>query len=88
MVQQLVPMYEANPLPGNFDPRVVLGGVGSVVRGSAPVFLNAPVVILICGDKRAITGPRLNIGICGQNMNLAPGSKAGLPSLIDSSWSS
>ncbi len=70
MVQQLVPMYEANPTPGTYDPRVILGGFGSIVRGNAPVFLNAPVVILICGDRRAISGPQINIGICGQNMNL------------------
>jgi len=71
MVQMLVPMYEQNPTPGSYDPRVILGGIGSIVRGTLPVFLNAPVVILICGDKRAISGPQLNIGICGQNMNLA-----------------
>lgn len=70
MVQQLVPMYEANPTPGTYDPRVILGGFGSIVRGNAPVFLYAPVVILICGDRRAISGPQINIGICGQNMNL------------------
>jgi nitroreductase len=28
------------------------------------------VVILIAGDKRAIGGPQINIGICGENMNL------------------
>jgi nitroreductase len=28
------------------------------------------VVILIAGDTRAISGPEINIGICGQNMNL------------------
>jgi nitroreductase/NAD-dependent dihydropyrimidine dehydrogenase PreA subunit len=70
MVKTLVPMYEQDPLPGNFDPRVILGGVGSIFRKNAPVFLNAPVVILIAGDVRAISGPQLNIGICGQNMNL------------------
>ena len=35
-----------------------------------PVTLGAPVVILILGDERSIGGPEVNIGICGQNMNL------------------
>lgn len=74
MVKTLVPMYEADPRPGSWDPRVVLGGFGSVARRELPVFLNAPVVILIAGDERAISGPEINIGICGQNMNLVANS--------------
>jgi nitroreductase len=31
-------------------------------------------VILLCADKRAISGQHLNIGICGQNMNLVANS--------------
>ena len=71
LVKNLATRYEANPAPGGWDPRVMLGGIGSIVKKVAPVFLNAPVVILIAGDQRAISGPQLNIGICGQNMNLA-----------------
>jgi len=74
LVKNLVPMYEANPTPGTYDPRVILGGVGAIVRRYAPTFLNAPVVILIAGDERAITGPEVNVGICGQNMNLVANS--------------
>ena len=36
--------------------------------------LGAPCVILLAADARAITGPQLNIGICGQNMNLVANS--------------
>jgi nitroreductase len=32
------------------------------------------VLILLLGDERAISGPELNIGICGQNMNLVANS--------------
>ncbi|MBW2061632.1 MAG: nitroreductase family protein [Deltaproteobacteria bacterium] len=70
----LVPMYEADPNPGLWDPRIILGGIGSVSRKNAPVFLNAPVVILIACDDRAIGGPQIQAGICGQNMNLVANS--------------
>ena len=36
--------------------------------------LNAPCVILLAGDSRAISGPELNMGICGENMNLVANS--------------
>jgi nitroreductase/NAD-dependent dihydropyrimidine dehydrogenase PreA subunit len=74
LVKNLVPTYEADPRPGSWDPRVVLGGFGSIARNELPVFLNAPVVILIAGDERAISGPEVNVGICGQNMNLVANS--------------
>jgi nitroreductase len=74
LVQTLVPAYEADPNPGMYDPRIILGGLGAVLRGELPVLLNAPVVILIAGDTRAISGPEINIGICGQNMNLVANS--------------
>jgi len=73
-VKMLVPSYEANPNPGMYDPRVVLGGYGAIARRYGPVFLNAPAVILIAGDERAISGPEINVGICGQNMNLVANS--------------
>jgi len=74
LVKNLVPMYEANPTPGTYDPRVILGGIGAIAKGHLPVFLNAPVVILVAGDGRAISGPQINVGICGQNMNLVANS--------------
>jgi nitroreductase/NAD-dependent dihydropyrimidine dehydrogenase PreA subunit len=74
LVQTLVPAYEADPKPGTYDPRIILGGVRAVLRGALPVLLNAPVVIVIAADTRAISGPEINIGICGQNMNLVANS--------------
>ncbi len=74
MVKNLAVAYEADPTPGVYDPRIVLGGLGSVARRSGPVFLNSSAVILIAGDERAISGPEINIGICGQNMNLVANS--------------
>jgi nitroreductase/Fe-S-cluster-containing hydrogenase component 2 len=73
-VKMLVPSYEANPNPGMYDGRVALGGYGAIARRYGPTFLNAPAVILIAGDERAISGPEINIGICGQNMNLVANS--------------
>jgi len=73
-VKNLVPMYEADPNPGLYDPRVMLGGFGSLARKVAPPFLGAPAVILIAGDARAISGPEINVGICGTNMNLVANS--------------
>ncbi|HUS81814.1 MAG TPA: nitroreductase family protein [Dehalococcoidia bacterium] len=39
-----------------------------------PTLLNAPVVILILEDERAINAGGTNVGICGQNMNLVANS--------------
>ncbi len=61
---------------GVFDPRLALGGMGMIAKpemGRTPSF-NAPVVILLAADERAISGPQINIGICGQNMNLVANS--------------
>jgi nitroreductase/NAD-dependent dihydropyrimidine dehydrogenase PreA subunit len=72
MVPHMAPMVEANP--NLFDPRLALGGMGSIAQKNLPASLNAPCVILLCADKRAISGQHLNIGICGQNMNLVANS--------------
>ena len=74
MVQGLAPMYEANPNPGIYDPRQIIGGSGAISRGALPPSLAAPAIIIMAGDTRAISGPQLNIGICGQNMNLVANS--------------
>jgi nitroreductase len=74
MVKLLAAGYEASPTPGTYDPRIILGGMGSVTKRNGPVFLNAPVVILIACDERCIGGPEINAGICGQNMNLVANS--------------
>jgi nitroreductase/NAD-dependent dihydropyrimidine dehydrogenase PreA subunit len=72
MVSHLEGMAESSP--GTFDPRLILGGMGAIVGKHLPPSLNAPCAILLVGDARAISGPQLNIGICGQNMNLVANS--------------
>jgi nitroreductase/ferredoxin len=72
MIPHLEGMAESSP--GTLDPRVILGGMGAIVGKDLPPSLNAPVAILLVGDARAISGPQLNIGICGQNMNLVANS--------------
>lgn len=71
-VKELAKRYEVAPNPGDWDPRIILGGIGKSIVGRVnPVLLGAPVVILIAADTRTIAGPRLQVGICGQNMILA-----------------
>jgi nitroreductase/NAD-dependent dihydropyrimidine dehydrogenase PreA subunit len=74
LVQGLAAMLETTPNPGVFDPRQIIGGSGAISRGALPPSLAAPAIIIMAGDTRAITGPQLNIGICGQNMNLVANS--------------
>jgi hypothetical protein len=71
MVKGLVPVYEQDPSPGLFDPRLAIGGMGSITKKNGPTFLYAPVVIIIAIDERSIGGEQINAGICGQNMNMA-----------------
>lgn len=71
-VKMLAKGYARNPDPALWDPRIILGGIGvSVLERIKPVLLGAPAVIIIAGDRRAIGGPDLQVGICGQNMVLA-----------------
>jgi len=70
-VKNLVPRYVQNPRPGSYDPRVILGGIGSLAKKDGLMFMEAPVVILVVCDERSIGGPQIQAGICGQNMNLA-----------------
>jgi nitroreductase/NAD-dependent dihydropyrimidine dehydrogenase PreA subunit len=72
LVKGMGPVAESAPYA--FEPRALWGGVGTIVRGEMIPSLGAPCVILLAGDARAITGPQLNIGICGQNMNLVANS--------------
>lgn len=71
-VKLLAKAYAADRNPSLYDPRIILGGIGvNVVQRITPVLLGAPAVILLAADSRAIGGPHLQIGICGQNMVLA-----------------
>lgn len=73
--KDLVLQYLENPLPGLYDPRLIFGGIGkSLLYKGGPVLLGAPAVILIAADSRAIGGPDLQVGICGQNMTLVANS--------------
>ena len=72
MVKGLEPM--AAESPGVFDPRQIIGGSGAISKAALPPLLNAPVLIMLTGDTRAISNPEINIGICGQNMNLVANS--------------
>ena len=72
LIPHMAPMAESSP--GMFDPRIALGGMGSIAKKNLPASLNAPCVILLAADKRSISGQHLNIGICGQNMNLVANS--------------
>jgi nitroreductase len=54
---------------GAFDPRVQ-GGVRCVANKELPIFLNAPVAIII-GCAVNMAAPEEQAGICGQNMVLA-----------------
>lgn len=56
--------------PGGFDPRIAQGGFRAISNGELPASLGAPVIIILAMDDRAIGGPELQAGICGQNMNL------------------
>jgi len=60
--------------PGLFDPRLALGGMGSIASSGMGCTLDAPALILLCADTRSIGGPQINIGICGTNMNLVANS--------------
>lgn len=74
-VKDLAAAYTANPAPGGWDPRIILGGMGKAVAGQVnKVLVGAPVVILIAADSRAIGGPQMQVGICGTNMNLVANS--------------
>lgn len=42
-----------------------------IAKGNAPVFHGAPTLILLYEDKRGVSCPATDIGICGQNMVLA-----------------
>ena len=55
--QQLAVGYAADPNPGAYDPRIVLGGKSqSMAEGYNLPSLGAPVMVLLCGDYRLIRG--------------------------------
>ncbi|MCK4823820.1 nitroreductase family protein, partial [bacterium] len=75
-VKGLAAMVEGPPLSvGSYDPRVMFGGFGTMAKHKELYpSMDAPVVILLLADDRAIGSADLNLGICGQNMNLVANS--------------
>ena len=74
-VKDLAANYAAAPSPGGWDPRIIRGGIGkSMYNRVNPPGLGAPVMIVIAADTRAIGGHQMQIGICGENMNLVANS--------------
>jgi len=75
-VKILTSIVEGPPLNvSGFDPRIILGGMGTIAKHpDYTASLNAPAVILLLADERSIGNPQMNIGICGQNMNLVANS--------------
>jgi nitroreductase len=50
---------------------VPFGLLNAISRDQAPVFHGAPTLILLFEDRRGVSSPPTDIGICGQNMILA-----------------
>ncbi|MGD9006694.1 MAG: nitroreductase family protein [Desulfobacteraceae bacterium] len=50
---------------------VPFGLLREIANGHAPVFHDAPTLILLYEDTRGVSNPSVDIGICGQNMVLA-----------------
>lgn len=50
---------------------VPFGLLREIANGHAPVFHGAPTLILLYEDKRGVSCPATDIGVCGQNMVLA-----------------
>ncbi len=50
---------------------VPFGLLKEIAEERAPVFHAAPTLILLLEDRRSVSSPQTNIGICGQNMVLA-----------------
>ncbi|MEW6076331.1 MAG: nitroreductase family protein [Thermodesulfobacteriota bacterium] len=50
---------------------VPMGLLSAIARDECPVFHHAPTLILLLEDRRGVSSPPTDIGICGQNMVLA-----------------
>lgn len=50
---------------------VPMGLLRSIANDECPVFHHAPTLILLLEDRRGVSNPPTDIGICGQNMVLA-----------------
>jgi nitroreductase len=50
---------------------VPFGLMSQIAQDKTPIFHGAPTLVLLVEDKRGVSGPPTDIGICGQNMVLA-----------------
>lgn len=50
---------------------VPFGLLREIAKGNTPVFHGAPTLILLYEDRRGVSNPATDIGVCGQNMVLA-----------------
>jgi nitroreductase len=57
-------------LPNELHP-VPFGLMSQISQGQTGVFHNAPTIVLLVEDRRGVSSPPTDIGICGQNMVLA-----------------
>jgi nitroreductase len=57
-------------MPNELHP-IPFGAMQLIAEGKLGLFHGAPTVILILMDKRGVSKPQVDIGICGQNMVLA-----------------
>ena len=69
LTRQLAKLY-IRLLPNELHP-VPFGLMSQIAQGKTPVFHHAPTLILLVEDKRGVSCPATDIGICGQNMVLA-----------------
>jgi nitroreductase len=57
-------------LPNQLHP-VPFGLLQQIARDKTPVFHGAPTIVLLLEDRRGVSSPSLDVGICGENMVLA-----------------
>ncbi|MBU0994418.1 MAG: nitroreductase [Proteobacteria bacterium] len=57
-------------LPNELHP-VPFGLLKQIAKDKAPVFHDAPTLILLIEDRRGVSSPPMDLGICGENMVLA-----------------
>jgi nitroreductase len=50
---------------------VPFGLMQAIAEGKAPAYHGAPTMILMLEDRRGVSNPAVDIGVCGQNMVLA-----------------
>lgn len=70
IVKPLAKLLSIRLIPNELHPSP-FGVMSMIARGDSGVFHDAPVLVLLVTDKRGVSIPSTDIGICGQNMVLA-----------------